>query len=171
MDVTSYLLGKQAGGGGGSTGMDWTALGYNGVPNYIQKGYDYALQIKKLYTPRSDMSYAYESVSNDFVFMPLIDTSMVTNMEGMLGDNAYLEYVPILNTSNVYTMRDMFNGSIMLTNESLNNILKMCINATSYTDEKILSTLGLSGYYYSRNRFIHLPNYQDFINAGWTLGN
>ena len=46
MDITSYLLGKQAsGGGGGGSSLDWSAIGYNGEPQEIKDGYNYAVEI------------------------------------------------------------------------------------------------------------------------------
>lgn len=57
-----------------------------------------------------------------------------------------------------------------LTDASLDNILQMCINATSYTETKTLAELGLSNYRASVSRVEALPHYQDFLNAGWTIG-
>ena len=49
MDITSYLLGKNAsgGGGGGGSDLDWTALGYTSRPKAIDTGYNYAKEIKE----------------------------------------------------------------------------------------------------------------------------
>lgn len=51
MDITSYLLGKQAGGGGGGSDLDWTAIGYDSTPQAIVDGYNYAKQIKDNWVP------------------------------------------------------------------------------------------------------------------------
>ena len=47
MDLFSYLLGKKSGGsgGGGGTGLDWTKIGYEGTPQSIINGYNYAKNI------------------------------------------------------------------------------------------------------------------------------
>ena len=58
--------------------------------------------------------------------------------------------------------------SSSLTN--LNNILLSCISATSYTETKTLTQLGIYSYRYPASRIQALPNYQDFLNAGWTTG-
>ena len=55
-----------------------------------------------------------------------------------------------------------------LSNESLNNILAMCANATSYTGTKTLAYIGISETQATTCQ--GLSNYQDFINAGWTTG-
>ncbi len=127
--------------------------------------------------------------------VPLFDTSEVTNMYGMFSGCTILKNVPLFDTSEVTTMRNMFNNCSSLisvpqfntdsmntstsfggmfsycnnlSNESLNNILAMCINATSYTGTKTLAYLGLS----STQATIcqGLSNYQAFLNAGWTTG-
>ena len=55
-------------------------------------------------------------------------------------------------------------------NGLLNNILGMCANATNYANDKEIRKLGLKADYYSESDFESLSNYQDFINAGWTIG-
>jgi len=102
--------------------------------------------------------------------IPQFDTSHVTTMYSTFNYCSELENVPVLNTSGVLTMQDCFYKCTKLTNESVNNILKMCINATSYTRTKTLRTLGFESSYYSSNLIQSLSNYQDFINAGWTIG-
>ena len=55
-----------------------------------------------------------------------------------------------------------------LTNESLDNILQFCI--TSKIENGTLKYLGLTSNYYPATTIQSLPHYQDFINAGWTIG-
>lgn len=169
MDITSYLLGKQAG-GGGSSDLDWKALGYNKVPEFLQEAYNYALEIKNNFVPQSDLSNKYEDKGTKFRFMPLIDTSMATSMEGMFNSNNELVYIPVLNTSKVTTMDYMVENNYNLSYETINNILEMCINAKLYASTKTLIALGFVKNYYSKSRIQNLPNYQRFINAGWTIG-
>lgn len=103
--------------------------------------------------------------------IPLIDTSKVTDMAFMFGYCGNLETVPALNTSKVTNMQNMFVNDNKLTDESLDNVLQMCIGATSYTGTKKLSTLGItSATYYPASRIQGLTHYNDFINAGWTIG-
>ena len=65
-------------------------------------------------------------------------------------------------------MNGMFQSCTLLTQESLNNILQMCINATSFTGTKTLKYLGLSSTQATTCQ--SLSNYQAFLNAGWTTG-
>lgn len=102
--------------------------------------------------------------------VPLLDALKVTNMGYMFSSCSNLETVPLLNTSSVTNMANMFSNSTKLTNESLDNILQMCINATSYTGTKTLFQLGFRSNYYPTSRIQALPHYQDFLDAGWTIG-
>ena len=112
--------------------------------------------------------------SSGIVSVPLLDTSHVENMSYMFTGCRSLTTIPVLDTSNVTTMVGMFTSNAnALTDESLNNVLKMCINAVnynSYANPKKLTTttgLGLNQYTYTQARVSALSNYQDFINAGW----
>ena len=64
----------------------------------------------------------------------------------------------------------MFYSCPKLTDKSIDNILKMCINAISYSGVKTLQILGFSSNDYPASRIQELPSYQDFIDAGWTIG-
>ena len=102
--------------------------------------------------------------------IPLLNTSSVDNMSSMFAYCYSLEDIPIFDTSNVTNFYNMFNSCGKLTDTSLNNILEMCINATSYTGTKTLARLGLTSNNYPTSKIESLPSYQDFINAGWTIG-
>ena len=102
--------------------------------------------------------------------IPLLNTSSVDNMSSMFAYCYSLEDIPIFDTSNVTNFYNMFNSCGKLTDTSLNNILEMCINATSYTGTKTLARLGLTSNNYPISKIESLPSYQDFINAGWTIG-
>lgn len=305
MDVPSYLLGKQAGGGGGQPslqnksvtitengtqnvtadtgydglnnvevitnvsgggGLDWSAIGYSGMPQIIQDGYDYAENIYNNWdSTQTSLNAKFDNDLN-LVYMPLVDTSNATranymfrecnnlqicpalnlsacddvnsmflncaslrevglldiknatNMQSMFGSCTLLKEIPLLNTSkstntnsmfsncrnllsvpqldigkvtnassmfygcyklqtvpelnptSVTNMSSMFNNCRALTDTSLDNILKTCINATSYTGTKTLVQIGITQYYYSASRIQALPHYQDFLDAGWTTG-
>ena len=284
MDITSYLLGKQAGGGGGQPslqsksvtitengtqnvtadsgydglrnvsvttnvsgggGLDWSAIGYSEEPELgVDDGYNYAIEIKNNWVPATSLLQKFVN-NRRIMFMPLVDTSItttmtkmfrncftlvsipqlntsqVTDMEGLFDGCYNLQTIPLLNTSNVTTMKSMFstcyrlkeipqfdtsnvtdmyamfnsceklanvpqlntsnvtnmtsmfNGCYSLNDTSLDNILKMCINAVSYTGTKTLKFLGFQYQmttYYPASKIQALPHYQDFINAGWTIG-
>lgn len=100
-----------------------------------------------------------------------IDTSQVKNFDTAFNGCSLLENVPILDTKNVLNngLWAMFSNCTQLTNDSLNNIMKMCINAKNGNySTKTLSHLGIS----SDQATIcqTLSNYDDFIAAGWTTG-
>lgn len=96
----------------------------------------------------------------------LIDTSNVTNIDYMCQWCSNLTIIPQFNISNVTTMNKAFEGCNSLNNDSLNNIMAMCINATSYTGTKTLTYIGLStSQIYTCKK---LSNWNDFVNAGWS---
>lgn len=131
---------------------------------------------------------------SSIITIPLIDTSNITNTSSMFADCSSLTAIPQLDTSNVTNMMSMFYYCINLTelpqlntskaeylnnmfyrcsglsDNSLNNILAMCIEATSYTGEKTLVALGLTSAYYPASKIQSLSNYQSFLDAGWTTG-
>lgn len=106
----------------------------------------------------------------NLVEAPEIDTSKCSAFNNMFVDCTNLEYVPIYDVSMVNNMSYMFSGCTHLTDESLNNILYMCANVgSSYTRSKTLSELQILTTNYPAVRIQALSNYQDFIDAGWTI--
>lgn len=103
--------------------------------------------------------------------IPLFDTQNVTQMNNMFNNCYSLKDVPKFKTDKVTTFNNMFSRCNNLTNDSLNNILEMCIGATSYTGTKTLYQLGINdATTYPAARIQALSNYQAFIDAGWTIG-
>lgn len=127
--------------------------------------------------------------------VPMFDTSNVTYFNRMFFSCEHLEAIPQFNTENATSMGYMFMGCSSLTtipildtskvnntngftnfvqgctelsDESLNNIMKMMINATSYTSTKTLKYIGLTQVQATTCQ--SLSNYADFIAAGWTTG-
>lgn len=97
-----------------------------------------------------------------------IDCSSAVGLANMFAGCLKLKNIKLINTQNVTNMGNMFSQCTELTNESLNNILAMCINATSYTGTKTLNYLGLTSAQATTCQ--GLSNYQAFLNAGWTTG-
>ena len=181
---------------GGGSSHDWSAIGYSGEPQSISDNYNYSLQIKNNWEVAIDLSSKFNN-NNKIVYMPLIDTSITTNMYNMCNGCTNLTDIPLLDTSKVGNMRGMFAGCTNLknipildtrsvtgstglyntfascpsfTDTTLDNILQMCINATSYTGTKTLYRTGFNSANYPASRIQALPHYQAFINAGWTIG-
>lgn len=192
MDVISYLIGKNT--GGGSTNnynvlIDNT-LTYstsNGIKSLIKdvKTFDTTglTTLQSLFSactgltepPILDTSnitslqYCFQSCTS-LTKMVQWDTKEVTTMTSCFYGCTNLQDVPILDTSALTTAGNMFNGCNNLTNESLDNILQMCINAKSYTATKTLNNIGIKSSNYSQAKIEALPHYNDFITAGWTTG-
>ena len=101
--------------------------------------------------------------------VPLLNTNKVTNMNSMFSSCSNLKTIPLLDTSNVTDMRNMFNNCPSLSNESLNSILQMCINAVKIASKnKTLKYLALTQE--QADICKTLSNYNNFTNAGWTTG-
>lgn len=109
----------------------------------------------------------FQGCSN-LVAIPQLDTHNVTNMFVAFQNCAKLRDVPILNTSKITSIDSAFSNCSSLSNESLNNIMAMCIGATSYKGTKTLKYLGLSSTQATTCQ--SLSNYQAFLDAGWTTG-
>ena len=89
-------------------------------------------------------------------------------MDGMCEGGTNWTGIPELDTSNVTIMQNTFNYCPNLSDESLNNILAMCTNATSYTRTKTLKYISLTSE--QATKCTTLSNYSAFTAAGWTTG-
>lgn len=117
----------------------------------------------------TDMTTMFGGCDN-LISIPNFDTSNVEYMEYTFRNCLNLTSVPDFNTSNVISMRDLFSNCNNLSNESIQNIVNMCINSNitdaSYknlSNENTYSPLYQTKFdnsYYS-NRL------SDLTNAGW----
>lgn len=98
------------------------------------------------------------------------NTSNVTNMQLMFYQCSELINLDVSNfdINKVNNMSGMFDGCSKLSNDSLNSIMKMCINGTSYTGTKTLKNIGLTQA--QAETCQTLSNWNDFVSAGWTSG-
>ena len=125
------------------------------------------------------MFYGYEkgSVSNSSAFFPKVDSSKATNMQGMF-QNSQFKLFPsnfTYNTSACINMTNIFTSSGINVDSGSNTfsgILDMCINCdnTNYEGTKTLYALGFRNSMVSPGYFQYCSNYQDFLDAGWTIG-
>lgn len=108
------------------------------------------------------------------VTSPQFDTSKANSIYYMFRGCTNLVNVPILNTANLGNGIANFNmtffGCPNLSNESLNNILAMCIGAVKITDtnKKTLKYIGLNQT--QAETCQTLSNWDAFVEAGWSTG-
>ena len=135
--------------------------------NSLFNGCTYLTEIPELNTIKVTSMASMFSDCFNLVMIPQLNTSNVTNMNYMFSGCRDLTEILELNTTNVTSMFNMFSRCTNLSESSLNNILKMCINATKVST-KTLKYVGLTSAQASACQ--QLSNYQDFLNAGWTTG-
>lgn len=173
MDVTSYLLGKNASGGGSADDKYFNKT----ITSYFNGNKETLVGqqiIKEL--PSIDLSTAITSLDYAFQYFrvmikaPNLNTKNVMYMRYMFDYCNQLRELPIYDTSSLLDMGSAFRYCNNLTDSSLDNILVMCINAKSYNSTKTLSSLRISSSEYPVSRIEALPHYQDFIDADWTIG-
>lgn len=115
MDITSYLLGKQAsGGGGGGSDIDWSAIGYSGTPQKIIDDYNYSKNIYDNWDSTQTSCQAKFQYDGELVYMPAVDTSNVTSFKYMFDSCTALTVVPQLDMSNATNIQGMFNYDSLL---------------------------------------------------------
>lgn len=117
----------------------------------------------------TSLNYAFYNCSG-LLSVPLLDTSNVLSAQYMFSGCTNLVTIPIFDFPHVTNIRNMFRNCSSLSDNSLDNILQMCIGATSYTSAKTLANLGLTSTAYPTSRIEALPHYSAFTSAGWTIG-
>lgn len=105
---------------------------------------------------------------SSLTYVPQFDTSKVTAMTRIFYGCTSLVDIPQLNTSKVTTMINAFTNCSNLSNNSLNTILTMLTNATSYSQTKTLANIGLSQE--QATTCTTLSNWAACEAAGWTTG-
>ena len=93
-----------------------------------------------------------------------------TNFWGLFTGCTSLTDVNVIDTSRTTNMSYMFQNCGALSTQSRDNVLQMCIGATSYTGTKTLANLGFNNNTLPVSAVTALPHYQDFLDAGWTIG-
>lgn len=132
------------------------------------KGCINLIDISNLNTPSAfNMSSTFYDCTS-LVGLDNLITDEVNYIASLCYNCTSLRYVPILNSSKYQEMSNMFKNCPDLLDESLDNILVICTNATSYTRTKTLAYIGLSAE--QATKCTTLPNYSAFTRAGWTTG-
>lgn len=130
-------------------------------------------QVKEveLFNTSNMITFANVFEGSGLISSPQFDLSKATNLMGLFKNCGSLVDVPVFYLSSVTQyINDMFTGCSSLSDESLNNILATCINATKVTNAsyKTLKYIGLSSEQTTRCQ--SLSNYQALLDAGWTTG-
>ncbi len=100
--------------------------------------------------------------------VPQLNISKATSVGAMFYGCTALTTVPQLDISSATNVGYMFTNCTSLSEESLNNILAMCVSATAYTGTKTLATLGLTAE--QATTCTTLSNWSAASAAGWTTG-
>ena len=117
----------------------------------------------------TDMTTMFYFCSNlEEVDFSNVDTSNVANMSNIFYGCNRLKTITELDTNKVVNMSGAFHNCTALSNDSLNNILGMCANATSYTGTKTLQSISLSSA--QATICTGLSNWAAAQSAGWTTG-
>ena len=110
---------------------------------------------------------AFKNCSSLVTAPTITNFGSITAMNGFFNGCTLLENIPVYDTSAITSWSNAFANCTSLTDTSLDNILQMCIGATSYNGTKKLSTLGVNSIYDSI--IPTLDHYNDFITAGWII--
>ena len=135
---------------------------------YMFAGCSNLTTIPELNTSKITGTYGMFNGCSSLTTIPKLDTSNAAYMDQMFYGCTNLTTIPLLDTSKVTSISDMFGGCSSLSDDSLNIIMQMCINATSYTGTKTLKYIGLTSE--QADKCTTLSNYSAFTFAGWTTG-
>ena len=98
------------------------------------------------------------------------NTSKVNWMGNLFRYNSNLKDLPVLDTSNVDNqgLITFVAGCTNLSDESLNNVMQMCIMQEKARTDKTLKYIGLTSAQATRCQ--SLSNWDAFVDAGWSTG-
>ena len=173
MDITSYLLGKNASGGGGgsSTIYPYSISFRNNKSETIDlSGVDFAnYGVSNINDIFRECNNVEELHFNNFTKTLSSATNTFNNCYKL--KTANFDTIDLGGASAINNMQNMFANCNSLTDDSLNRILLMCTSATGITGTKALRSLNVPQALRTRitNNPENYSNYQAFINAGWTI--
>ena len=135
-------------------------------------------EIKSIVMPTTNTnnnSMFYNCINIKVLDLNYFNTSNVTNMFAMFSGCNNLETITfgnnfVLTSVSGTGLNSMFYNCKKLDNDTLNQILHICTTTTSvYGGDKTLLRLGINSSFVNYNNISNLSNYQDFLNAGWTI--
>ena len=104
---------------------------------------------------------------SSLITFPYINTTNSQHANYLCYNCTNLKNVPVMDFANTNTWSNAFSGCPNLSDESLNNILAICISATK-SATKTLKYIGLTSA--QATKCTTLSNYSAFTAAGWTTG-
>ena len=129
---------------------DFTSIGYNmdNAGDFFDREKDalrYAKKIRDEWVNPTTLR-GYFSGNLNLVYMPMVDTSGISNMGYMFSNCRNLQNVPLLDTSSVTDMQSMFSYCDFLTNipqldtNNVTNMISMFYSCSSLTTIPLLDT-------------------------------
>ena len=119
----------------------------------------------------TSLNYMFQHCSS-LVNAPNLEFTWAYSIDYMFSGCTSLINLGVYNFSYVRSATGIFNNCTNLTNDSLNNLLATCISGTNINNKTLTYLFGNQdmSQYYPASTIQSLPNYQAFIDAGWTIG-
>lgn len=151
----------------------FTDVGYSGAN--AQGGLKVLKRVENIGVSSSTLSYAFASATNLTYISFSSFYSYNLNVNHMFESCTNLVNISFGNiTQTNFITRNgfqyMFSNCTNLSDNSINEILNLCLHNPSYQYSKTLAELGFKAANYPASRIQALSNYQAFLNAGWTIG-
>lgn len=103
-DFSSEIASIQSG------GRDWSEIGYNAEPSFIEEGFEYAKEIKENWDETATSSmYEFDNDSN-LIFLPTLNYDNRTNISAMCRDCTNLQYVDLIHAPIATRIDNLFNN-------------------------------------------------------------
>lgn len=151
----------------------FTNVGYSGTN--AQGGLKVLKRLENIGIDSSTLSYAFASATNLTYISFSSFYSSNLNVNHMFEGCTNLVDISFGNiTQTNFVTRNgfqyMFSNCPNLSDNSLNEILNLCLHNPGYQYSKTLTELSFNATNYPASRIQGLSNYQAFLNAGWTIG-
>ena len=139
--------------------------------SFIFSGCKSLTEIPLLDTSKATEMSRLVSECESITSIPALNTSSCTRFAMFAQNCTSLVNVPVLDMSKAVALNNAFLNCPVLSNQSLNNILAMCANATAYITQGTNMTLAYLGLTEEQaTTCTTLSNYSAFTSAGWTTG-